>query len=184
LFGGWNFQHDVNEVSGPPINGPVTGNFSDGWTIGGAIGRRLSSNVRVELEGAFRSNAANQASFLGGPFSDYSGHNLLYTSMTNLYYDANDFCVAGMTPYIGGGVGAAFADGDFTTVAGDLDVHDGAFAYQLMTGLSKQVCSSAELFAEYRYFGTSDMDIELAGTVLATHSLESENVFFGMRWNR
>ncbi len=180
LFGGWSFLHDYNSSD---ILGGANGRFSDGWAVGGAVGRRFGHGLRGEVETSFRSNTADQISALGAT-ADWSGHVFGYTAMTNLYYDVASLQFAGVTPYVGGGIGVAAFDGDIGTPIGPVDIHDAAFAYQGIVGAAKRFNRNLDLFAEYRYLGTTDVSAELNGASIGDTRPEYENVFFGVRFNR
>ncbi|TWU18192.1 outer membrane protein [Allorhodopirellula heiligendammensis] len=180
LFGGWSFLHDYNSDIFP---GGVTSTFSDGWAIGGAVGRRFGHGLRGELEAGFRSNTADQV-FAGGGAFDHSGHVFAYTAMANMYYDISALEIAGVTPYIGGGIGVAAFDADISTPLGPSDVHDAAFAYQGIAGAAKRINRNIDLFAEYRYLGNTDVTVDINGASAAQARPEYENVFFGVRFNR
>lgn len=179
LFGGWSFLHDYNSDA----FGGVNGTFSDGWGIGGAVGRRLGYGLRGELEGSFRSNTADQVAALG-TLTDWSGHASAFTAMANLYYDINALEFAGVTPYIGGGIGVSAFDADIDTLIGPVDVHDAAFAYQAIVGASKRVNRNLDVFTEYRYLGNTKVNVDVAGAPFGHTRPEYENVFFGVRFNR
>lgn len=179
LFGGWSFLHDYHS----DLLGGVNGTFSDGWGIGGAVGRRFSHGLRGELEGSFRSNTADQITTLGTT-TDWSGHLFAYTAMANLYYDVSALQFAGVTPYIGGGIGVGAFDVDVNTLIGPVDIHDAAFAYQGIVGAAKQVNRNIDVFAEYRYLGNTKVSMDFNGVPIGHARPEYENVFFGVRFNR
>ncbi|TWU33279.1 outer membrane protein [Novipirellula artificiosorum] len=182
LFGGWNFLHDYTGESG---NFDIIGGFSDGWAIGGALGRRIGNGFRAELEFAFRSNTADTfVAPRGRVAGEWSGHSFAYSGMGNVYYDVCDLQVAGITPYIGGGIGLAVVDADFESLGLPIEIQDAAFAYQAIVGATKQLNRSVDLFAEYRYVGTTDITAEPQGFEPVDASTELENVFFGIRLNR
>ncbi len=180
LFGGWSFLHDYTSSD---IVGGARGTFSDGWAIGGAVGRRFGHGLRGEIEGGFRSNTADQITTLGGT-ADWSGHTFAYTAMANMYYDIGALQFAGVTPYVGGGLGVAAFDTDINTLTGTVDVHDAAFAYQGIAGAAKRVNRNIDVFAEYRYLGNTNVSVDLNAAPLGKVRPEYENVFFGVRFNR
>ena len=168
---------------GPPP--PLRGTFSDGWAIAMAKGRRINESLRAEVEFGFRSNTADQWS-VSGVTNDFSGHLYAYTGTVNLIKDLEVCQVAGITPYAGAGLGLAILYGDFSTPATEIIVDDAAFAYQFMIGGSRQINSSVELFAEYRYFATTTIDVKNGptDTVIDQNDPEFQNVFFGLRFYR
>ncbi len=180
IFGGWNLLDDYNgEQAAPPT---LRGTFSDGWAIGGAIGRRINRAIRAELELTFRSNTGDQW-MVGGAAGNWSGHVFSYSGMANVYHDFDRFNVAGIRPYVGAGIGLAIVDGDLETAATSIDIDGAAFAYQFIVGGSKSLNRSVDLFAEYRYFGTSNLDVVNAGTgaLIDRDNPAVDNILFGLR---
>lgn len=70
-----------------------------------------------------------------------------YRLMANATYN---FSVGGLTPYLGGGVGAAWV----TYEAGGYEAEDTVAAYQLIGGVRVPLGNTWSLFGEYRYQGT------------------------------
>ncbi len=183
LLGGWN---KIGGYQGQQLAPPVlSGTFSDGWSIGGAMGRRVHRSFRLEMEFAFRSNTADQWA-VGPAVQDWSGHLFTYTGMANVFYDFNQFTVVGIKPYVGTGIGLAIFDGEFQTLASTIEIDGAAFAYQFIVGASKSVSQNVDFFVEYRYFATSDLDVvnDGTGTVIDNYDPEVDNVFVGLRFWR
>ncbi len=177
--------------------------FEDGWVFGAALGHGLANDVRGELEVAYRkfdNDDVRQVSATGyyriasyfhdqitpiytksGPLSgtfdvDMDGDLSAWSFMANLWYDV-DLGNTKLTPFIGGGVGAAHvaldvdgrASGSFLTnysrtfygtVSTRLDDSSWAFAYQFGAGLAYEIFHGGALSVQYRYFGTSETDID------------------------
>jgi opacity protein-like surface antigen len=165
----------------------TSGSFSDGWGIGIAQGRRITNALRGELEFAFRSNTGDNWS-VNGATGDWSGHVFNYIGMANLFLDLNMLSCHGATPYVGAGIGFDVVDGDFRTNATRIEIEDTALAYQFIAGVSKQVTMNIDLFAEYRYLATTDLDVYNIGVnpkvLLDSTPAEMESVFFGLRFYR
>ncbi len=186
VFGGWNM---LDEYTGrrqlPPQE--LQGTFNDGWAIGAAKGRRINCALRGELEFAFRSNTADQWT-VNGATTDWSGHLFTYSGMANLYHDFNNWELGGFSPYIGGGIGFAIFDGEFNTAATTFEIEDEAFAYQFIAGGSKRINCNVDLFAEYRFFGATEVELVDTGAVpddrLGQLEPEFHNVFVGLRFYR
>ena len=144
--------------------------------------------MRAEGEFSFRSNTADEWS-VNGATGDYSGHIFSYSSMFNLYRDFQRAEVAGFTPYVGAGIGLAILDGEFTTNMTDIEIDDEVLAYQFMLGATKSINRSVDLFTEYRFYSTSEVDVTNVGvspSVLlgSGYTPEIHNVFVGLRFNR
>ena len=99
----------------------------EGGIVGFArLGYRVDPNWRVEFEGGYRPDFANNPGF--------SGHDRTASAMANLIYDFMP--ESKLQPFIGGGVGAAFwhvKEYDATTLARSKRV---TFAWQGLAGVS------------------------------------------------
>jgi len=192
LFGGLTTLNDYNGISeenpNPPITEPpqLRGSFSDGIGFGVAIGREFHNCFRAELEYSLRSNAAD-GWWVNGAGTDWTGTLNTSAFMSNVYYDFQNCNFHNIVPYVGTGIGVVIANGDFSTPAIDLSIKDEAFAYQFIAGASKKMSSSVDLFAEYRFLESSDLEIKKTSTLPAAkigdYASKSNNVFFGLRWS-
>lgn len=190
ILGGWNdadsyFGNDEEEMPPPPTPAIREGTFNDGWAIGGAIGRQVNQAVRGEFEFTFRSNTADQWAVNGVPVGEWDGDLFAYSLMTNLYHDFANLRFHGWRPYVGGGIGIAFLDGDFSTAMLDLEIDDELFAYQFMAGANKTLTSNVDLFLEYRYFATDDFDLvnrtPMPAVGFGKDDYEADSIFVGFR---
>ena len=183
LFGGWNWLEDYQGIVVPNRR---DGSFDDGWALGGAIGTHLTQNVRGEIEFSVRDNTADQWIVNGVPANAWGGHFHAYAFMSNLYYDF-DHELAGWRPYLGGGIGLALADGEFTANALRLEIDDEMFAYQGMAGLIRPVSNYCSTFIEYRYFATTDYELEnvtnAPAVAFGKDQYQAHNLMFGLRFN-
>jgi opacity protein-like surface antigen len=175
LTGGANWQNDDGFVA---TNGPDTlvfdSNNDTGFVVAGAVGMGLSGvapGLRVEAEVSFRQNSNDGlwSTTTGGGGStgvlDFD-HQALAV-MANVWYD---FDVAGVRPYVGGGVGWADVELDGTYVGGSIpaiDFSDDGFAWQLGAGVNFVVSPNVQLGVGYRYFSGPEV------TVLAPHIANS-----------
>lgn len=175
VFGGWNWLQDV--ILQIQTAQQFRLGFNDGWAIGGAIGQYMTENSRRELEFTYRHNTIDGV--LTPTPLPLDGHLNCYSLMGNLVYELPRLQIAGLKPYIGGGVGVAYVDGE---AVGFGTVDDTVFAYQGFFGVDRQLSGQAKLFAEYRYFGTSEFDIE--GPFPSTDEYQANNLFFGLQLNR
>lgn len=167
--------------------------FNDGWQAGVKIGRAFANGIRVESEYSFRHatvDSDNLGSFVGPDFvptTSFDAVDDLYvlSSITNVLIDLKQLCRRGYTPYVGFGAGGAYVNGDIVTPGlGRADaVDDTTFAYQFIAGVSKRLNRHVEGFAEYKYFGTTGVDVEDAAGVVFERDFpfQSDNVLFGLR---
>ncbi len=182
LFGGWNWLNDTTDDR-VGTNSPFAGSaleWNEGWVVGGAFGKRLSQNLSAELEVAYRNNTPD--AMAGLPGVDVSGHINAYSLMGNLVYELGQ--VAGLQPYIGGGIGLGFIEGDLTIGGFPFDVDDSSFAYQGIVGVSRQLSARAKLFGEYRYFAATDVDVDMGGFGSFTTDYEANNFIVGLQFTR
>ena len=146
----------------------------------------FTTDFPAELEYSFRSNASDRW-WVNGAGTDWTDTLNTSAFMTNVYYDFQKRDFHNIVPYVGTGIGVVIADGDFSTPAIDLSIKDEAFAYQFIAGASKQVSRSMDLFAEYRFLGSTDLEIQKTSTPPAAKigdfATKSNNVFFGIRWS-
>jgi len=160
VFGGWNFLGGDRD-------------FNRGWALGGAVGRSISNHGRVELEFTYRHNAGDQTAGVVGNLNSYS-------LLSNYIHEMKQLQLAGFTPYIGGGVGVSLINGSFQDNMLPLSVDDPAFAYQGIAGVAKKISRRAEIFGEYRYFGTTRVDF--SGPFSSERAAYSaENVLIGLQ---
>lgn len=129
-LGGWNNTEDDGGF-----------NPDDGWMAGFAMGGKTKW-ARAELEGMYRTNDLNGA---GSDSIDS------VSIMGNAYWDFETG--TRFTPYIGGGLGAAYVNVD--APGGD---NSWEFAYQGMAGVNFDVNPNWTVGAEYRYFATTEVN--------------------------
>lgn len=164
--------------------------YDDGFAVGGAIGRRLTMNFRVEAEYIYRENDfAGETGILPAVPVQPFGELLSHTGMINGYFDI-PIGVGTIVPYLGAGVGVTGIDselGQASVFGDDFSVFDfdSSFAFQWMAGVTVRTLPNAELFVEYRFFEANDPQFELASATTAIVDSEyvNDNVFFGVRMN-
>ena len=137
-----------------------------------------SGNLRLEGEIGYRKNDYDKVGASGQTKGNTSGEVTSWDFMVNGYYDFET--KTPITPYIGGGIGAAFLDSSSVN-AGGITIRGGddwVFAYQLIAGAAYSFTESWMAQLEYRFFGTSDP------TYGGTESqYMSHNLFLGIRFN-
>ena len=186
VFGGWNGLNDM-EFQSPMATG-LLAIFQEGWAGGASFGRQVTCNRRQEIEFAYRQNSSDELLLTtpnGTTAEPLTGRIEAYSAMFNMAFDLDRFQILGATPYVGGGVGAAYIDGNFAARTVACDIDEAVFAWQGFGGFEKQISCRVSAFAEYRYFGTSDAQIDCAVTGGGTFSDDvrytAENIFFGVR---
>lgn len=202
---GWNwresFDTDVSSAFGAP-NGFFNMRTEPdvGWAGVASLGWGFGNGLRIELEGNRRGNktSKNDVSVLGFfhfPSTKTTGNIRTTGMMANVFYD---FRIGSVMPYIGGGIG--FANSRFDSVGAEIGGlmtgvrgSETGFAYQGIAGLAVPVATvpGLAITAEYRYFATSDMTVDVAnwlpgliGVTGKTTANDSEHsVMFGLRYN-
>lgn len=168
--------------------------FEDSFIVGFTRGRKFCGNLRLESEYAIR-NADAENYFEGTamgedffPTATFDARDGFFaaSSMKNVLYDFNNFN-APFKPYVGLGLGGIAVTGDFINDSlGRADwINDTAFAYQFIIGATRRINRGSELFAEFRHFGTSGLDLENdAGDPESSFAFQNNTVIFGFRVNR
>lgn len=143
----------------------------DGFGVTAALGYAWEDGLRTEAELGYRHNGLEKVS--GGAFGttftgDVDGHVSAISGMVNLLYDYETH--SDLTPYIGGGIGAA----DVSVVSDRLavDSSDLVFAYQFMGGVRYALTDNLGLRVGYRYFTTTTPEIRGSKGDYGTHSVE------------
>jgi len=197
VYGGANWLQDSNFtntlVTGVIPTTPTTSifNFANdadtGFVVGGAVGMSLNQfmqGLRVEAEVGYRQQNVNgvwnsTVVTTGGTTSvtgtlDYDHSSL--SVMANVWYDFN---VAGVTPYIGGGIGWAQTEveGNYVDLTSPgivpFSFDDNGFAWQLGAGVNFDIAPNMKLGVGYRYFEGPEVTV-LAPNVLTVNPLAGE----------
>jgi opacity protein-like surface antigen len=172
---------------------------NDGWTVGGAIGKRLSRRVRGEVEWSYRNASLNSASVVlnGVPLANAAldGQLNAYRSTSNLLFDMNPGGRINM--YFGGGVGVGVIDLDATEPTAPnatnpptpitARLETSTFVYQGIVGISARIKPCAELFVDYRYTGTDHIEINTTSPIGTTNldvDITSNDIYIGIRFWR
>lgn len=171
VFGGWNNLQDLN-TGITALNNPEI-DFNSGWALGVARGRRINENWRRELELVYRNNTVDTAGGDSGNINVMSFGNLLIR-------DLNNVSLLGATPYVGGGIGGVYVDADYVLGGNPAAISDNAFAWQGLVGMQKQVNDRMFCFAEYRYLGTTDLELEAFNNDYDVQ-YQTQDLFFGIR---
>ncbi len=174
---------DLINYEGDIGNGPITGSFRDGFVLGTARGRYLNEDWRFEMEGSWRNNSGDLWTDPSGMTSPLDGHFNVYSTMFNLVREIFNEGPANL--YVGGGIGVAKQDGDFTVSGTNFSLDDWALGYQGFGGVNLVVTDNVDLFAEYRYYGNTTTDLNTNfGMFFDDFNYSSQNIIFGIRLMR
>lgn len=129
--------------------------FDPGFGTVGALGVQKNM-IRVEAEIGFRGSSTDKVYFDGDPRAySLNGDLFAMSLMANAYYDLH--FDSKFSPFIGAGAGVAYVDLDLDNT-GSAD--DTVFAYQFMGGISYAINRRWNIDVQYRYFATSDPDLD------------------------
>lgn len=156
----------------PNMELPASTDYDTGWGIAGRLGYAWTSGLRIDGEISYRRNEVAKSKFVGTDGVNFfnqtdegaSGHVRQIAIMANAYYDFINS--TGITPYIGGGLGVANVQGEFTSSfhvptqqADHLSDSDWGFAAQAIGGVSIALSRNLSLVADYRYFRAFDISL-------------------------
>ncbi len=175
--------------------------FDTGYAISGAFGAAMPSGWRGEVELTYTSTDVDthKGVTAGGASIDAADAAVLITGspplgatvadvvadgrgsleatylMANAYYDFGAGAWS-LTPYLGGGLGFAFADVDFSPSGVSIvDDDDTVFAYQLIGGAAFAATEQMDIFGQARYRASEDLSTQVS---LFPASLDVENESF------
>ena len=175
VFGGFDF---LPGISGTEFFwGSGTLNTKVGDFAGITLGANLSENWRAELELSRSYNGINNFTFNSGSVNTYAGGGINQTyALANVWYDfRND---SALTPYVGGGLGAGWADGN-------LDLNDGGFiratsstalAFQLGIGVTYDVGDKLSLDLGYRFKGMTGLNPVITTSNPVAPTVDQNNI--------
>ncbi len=149
----------AQDFSHPTRSGSI--DFKNGGSFAGALGLRLSPQVRVEAEISYMRNDLSSMTLDNGA-SGAVGKNLKsWLYMAHAYYDFN-MNWRNITPFISGGLGLARHDAGIAGAPGGLaSASDTTYdlAYSLGAGLKYQLKPGMALTGGYRYIGSTSLGI-------------------------
>lgn len=171
-FGGFNFAGDADfggTITPPGGAQNVDVGFDDGFIVGAAAGKSWTTVPlgpfvpRTEIELSYRSNDADTVNFSGNgpaPEGNVSGDTSAIFLMGNILLDVPTTILNGrVTPYVGGGIGAAFVDNSIRYGPGvNISDSDTAFAYQVIAGADFGVSQNLSVFVDGRYYQAIGVD--------------------------
>jgi opacity protein-like surface antigen len=164
--------------------------YEDGYAASAYISWVVASNMRLELEGGFRSAdldevtmVNNTTNYVAGQVVDVGADVQAATVMANVYYDFD--IDAGLRLWAGGGLGGAHIEYNVVEPFGDIAGNDRTwvFAYQLMAGVTIPISDGLAATIGYRYFTTEDFDrVGTFGTAIFKTDLTQQSIDFGLQF--
>jgi len=170
--------------------------FDDGYNVGGRAGLEWGP-WRFEEEFRFQKNTPRSFSVGGLPAGlcggtagctgkvATTGDRRAYAIMTNAIYDfAGWNWLWGITPHIGGGIGAVGQhEGLRPKGFGEIVQNtQWEFGYQAIAGLRYKFSPSVVLDLDYRYLGTTDPTFRTVGGFRYQSEYNSHNVVASLTW--
>ena len=137
-----------------------TANFSNGFVLGGTVGKRINENLRVEVELSYGRYKASSYSYDGyGSYTATGDLSATYL-LANVWYDIPTS--GKFTPYIGGGVGVARVTADTSFDGNPFGYGPGGtkLAFQVGAGFSYPVAKNMALDVGYRYRSVRGIDFD------------------------
>ncbi len=191
VFAGASFPRDVETVynsSGTIYD--VSLGLKTGYLLGGAVGMNITDMLRGEVELShsrwkaddYNATSSTGATYAGTASGDVSATYLL----ANLWVDIeND---SSFTPYIGGGMGAGWADASTSFGGGAFGYGDGelGFAFQLGAGLKFDLSENASIDLGYRYKSILNVNFDEVGgglNAFTSGDVNSHNVQLGLTYS-
>ena len=158
---------------------PLKATLDDGWGGSVAFGERSDwLGLRFEVEGLYREFAADKLESVGLELP-LDGHVDLYGPMVNAIYDLP---IGGpITPFIGGGVGAAGVNVAAPQYELNLIEHSAwGFALEGRAGIRAQIGEHTGVTAAVRYFDVPRITLHAVGDVPFETSFSVESVELGI----
>lgn len=185
VFGGAQWSTISADDSSPP-----GGQFFDfdsdiGWQFGVALGANFTDNLRGEVELSSGAVGLPDVTISGGPAPFFDGDTYAVTGgsssatylLGNLWFDIDTG--SGLTPYIGGGLGAGYVTAEGTAAGTPVDLSGWGWAYQVGAGVKVDVADNMALDLGYRYKAIVGAEVE-GGAIDAVADVGSHVVQVGL----
>lgn len=147
--------------------------IDSGYHVGGVLGYRMCSGIRLELDLGWRDNGIDRlhlhdsaGSGLSEPTLSTSSDLRALSYLGNVIFECVwEMCDCCLRPFFGFGAGAATVYHQAHYSGFDVDDNETVFAYQLIIGLAYPMCDGCmDLAIEYRRFSTADLTLTTAGS--------------------
>ncbi len=173
---GGNWPQQIDPQARAALVGPL--DFDGGWFVAGAAGYKLDYGMRLELEGSYRLNDANEV-LLASP---YVGDASATAIMLNAIYDIP--ISPGWQLSLGGGVGLSRVGFEIADTAGNrIDDRDFVFAYQGIAELGYQATDTLGVFVGYNYFVADNFGVEGTPARLFQDDYRAHTAMVGLRYS-
>ena len=184
---GWYLRGDISyNISDPVYDFTLLGEDTDNIRFGasGGIGYHFNDVLRTELNVGFV--GSDKYEYNDGIDSGSAAFKA-WTGMLNGYIDLGTY--AGITPYVGAGVGIMAAKHEFTIdsptlgVAVDMNDRQYEFAYSLGAGLNYRLGQNASIDVGYEYLSAPGMQYLDTDTLTLDKGVNIHRVKVGLRYD-
>lgn len=184
---GWYLRGDVSlNVDRPVYQFTLFGQRTDNNRLGGSlgVGYHFSDLLRAEL---------NAGLIMGDRYTYNDGVDSLtttfraWTGMANAYFDLGT--IAGITPYVGAGVGLMHArhrivvDAPSLGATGLSSGHQTEFAYSLGAGVNYKVAANTSVDLGYQYLSSPRMRYLDTNTFAERRGVDYHQIKLGLRYD-
>ena len=145
--------------------------------LAAAAGYEVSPNLSAEVEVGYRKLDYDKVTRVvsdgkRAPDQQIPGDLTTFSALLNGYYVFDE--MAGVEPYVGGGVGFARHSSNVPSddASDDSKDNDTVFSYQAMAGIVYGLSENLDIRLGYRYFGTADAEIDETKMTYGTHNVE------------
>lgn len=176
----YGFSDGVNTGYSVAVNETLA---NTGFIEGGA-GCQVSDAMRVEVTGGVRLKSSLSDPYVNSLSADLTSHTIFVSG----YWDITNY--GGFTPYVGGGVGAAYHEiTNLTYPVGAADGSNWDFAYHVTFGMSYDITQALKFDVAYRYInmGEAYSSTDLSATPdlgpITVHDIAAHEVKAGLRYH-
>ena len=176
---GWYLRGDLTyNVDEPVYDFTLLGEDTDNIRIGGTVGAgyHFTDYLRSDINVGFLGRDRYE---LGGGIA--SATNDMWAGMFNTYLDLGT--IAGLTPYVGAGVGLLYSKQDFDV--GGVSLYDDTqyrFAYGLNAGVNYQLTQNLSVDLGYQYLNSPKTEYIDSDTLTVEEGVDFHQVRVGLRY--
>lgn len=179
-FAGYLGLNSINDVSFSHSSPDTAGNlkFSKGTSFAGALGVRLTRNLRLEGEYSYTKSDLSSMN-IAGVTGDAGGEFARKAVFANLYYDFD--LPWRIQPFVGGGLGYGWHSGEIVDGSSSLtsaSASDSALMWNVGAGIKYRPRDDMAFTAGYRFVDSMDLDFGNYKTEYDAHEFR-----LGLEWD-
>ena len=173
LFGGLDFLPSIAATDTFPLAGSGRLNSKVGDFGGAVIGVELNDNWRVEAELSRSFNGIENFTFNNGNVNTYSSGAVNQTyALANAWYGFRN--QSAFVPYLGGGLGLGWADGNLGSAA--RATAPAAFAFQVGAGVTYEVSDRFSIDVGYRFKAMTGLNATVTTSTGSSAYLDQNSI--------